>query len=403
MITRRKLLRSLASLPLVGTALAKGTPAAAATLTAPPYRDFFKELGVRTFINAAGTYTALTGSLMQDEVVAAIQYASQQYVELDAIQDAVGARLAQLLKCEAATVTAGAASAMTLGTAGVLTGMDEEKAVQLPDLKGMKSQVIIQRAHNVGYTHAVRNCGVEMIYVETRAELEKAINDKTAMMLFVNAYNFDGQVRDEEFIAIAKKHGIPTFNDCAADVPPVENLWKYTQMGFDLVCFSGGKGLRGPQSAGLLLGRKDLIAAARLHAPPRGNTVGRGMKVNKEEVLGMMAAIESYLARDHEKEWELWEGQIRLIGEHAQSVPGVTVKRYVPEIANHVPSLEITWDEERVRITAPAVREALQSGHPSIEVKGGDSTVNITTWMMRPGEEWTVARRIHEILAEAAA
>ena len=148
--------------------------------------------------------------------------------------------------------------------------------VDLPDLTGMKSEVIIQKSHRFGYDHAVRNCGVRMVEVETREDLERAVNDKTAMMLFYNNNNKEGRIQDEEFVQLGKKHGVPTLNDAAADVPPVDNLWKYTKMGFDLVAFSGGKGIRGPQSAGLLLGRKDLIAAARLNAPPNGNTVGRG-------------------------------------------------------------------------------------------------------------------------------
>ena len=166
----------------------------------------------------------------------------------------------------------------------MLTGTDQKKMVELPDLTTMKSEVIIQKAHRFGYDHAVRNCGVRLVEVETREDLERAVNPKTAMMLFYNNNNKEGRIQDEEFVQLGKKHSVPTFNDAAADVPPVENLWKYTKMGFDLVAFSGGKGIRGPQSAGLLLGRKDLIAAARLNAPPNGNTVGRGMKVNKEEI-----------------------------------------------------------------------------------------------------------------------
>lgn len=404
MLTRRKLLQYLPSLPFVGGFVGGGlvSEGEAIAPSSLPYRDYFKELGLRTYINAAGTYTSLTGSLMPEEVTEAIQYAAREYVRLDDIEDKVGERIASMLQCEAATVTAGAASALTLGTAGILCGMDEEKAVQLPDLTGMKTEVILQKAHRIGYTHAVRNCGVEIIYVETRKELEDAINENTALLLFINAYNFDGEVRDEEFVAIGKAHGIPTFNDCAADVPPVENLWKHTQMGFDLVTFSGGKGLRGPQSAGLLLGRKDLIAAARLHAAPRGNTIGRGMKVNKEEVLGMLVALELYLEKDHEKEWKLWEAQIQLISDQAHAVAGVETEIHVPEVANHVPSLRIRWDQDQVQITPDEVRETLRNGHPSIETVGGAESVGITTWMMRPGEEWVVAQRLHEILKEAA-
>jgi L-seryl-tRNA(Ser) seleniumtransferase len=239
---------------------------------------------------------------------------------------------------------------------------------------------------------------MKIVYVETRDELEAAISEKTAFLLFINTFNLDGQVQDEDFVAIGKKHGIPTFNDCAADVPPVENLWKYTQMGFDLVAFSGGKGLRGPQSCGLLLGRKDLIAAARLHAPPRGNTVGRGMKVNKEEVLGMLVAIERYLAHDHEKEWAQWEKQVRHISEEAKKVPGVEAEIHVPPIANHVPSLRIYWDQTRIGLRPDDVREALRDGDPSIETVGGKDSVDITTWMMRPGEEKAVGRRLREVL-----
>lgn len=403
MLNRREILKKLSVLPftggLIGSTAWAAQPTVASLLGS---RDYFKELGVRTFINAAGTYTALTGSLMPEEVVQAIQYASTQYVPYNELQDKVGERIAQLVKCEAAMVSAGAASAITLGTAGVLTGLDPDKARRIPtDMTGMKTEVIIQKTHRVGYDHAIRNCGVKLIEVETRKEMEAAINDQTAMMWFLNYANPEGQVQYEAFIEIGKKYGIPTFIDCAADVPPKENLWKYTQMGFDLVCFSGGKGIRGPQSAGLLLGRKDLIQAARLNAPPNGNTVGRGNKVNKEEVLGMLVALEHYLNKDHEAEWKLWKEQIQLISDLATSVPGVESEIHVPEIANHVPSLKVWWDEKKVKTTPPEVRDALRNGHPSIETVGGNESVNITTWMMNPGEERIVAQRLRDILAAA--
>lgn len=365
-------------------------------------RDYFKELGVRTFINAAGTYTMLTGSLPRPEVIQAINYAAKQYVRLEELQDRVGERIAELLKCEAAMVTTGAASAITFGTAAVLTGGDPDKVKRLPsDMTGMKTEVITQKSHRVGYDHAMRNCGVKLIEVETRKEMEAAINKNTAMMWFLNYSNFEGKVQWEEFLSIAKKHGIPTFIDCAADVPPTENLWKFTGMGFDLVCFSGGKGLRGPQSAGLLLGRKDLIAAAKKNAPPIGDAIGRGMKVNKEEIVGMLAALEAYLSRDDKAEWDMWEKQIKLISDNATSVPGVTSEVHVPEIANHVPSLRIKWDEKKVKITPGEVRDALRNGHPSIETMGDKETIAITTWQMVPGEERIVGKRLKEILEKA--
>src|SRR6185312_12668210 len=270
--SRRRFLEIVSGLPLVG-GLVEATTVSTAAAAPRSARDYFRELGVRPFINAAGTYTAMTASLMPPEVIEAITYASKHYVMLDELHDRVGARIATLLKCEAAMVTSGAASALTLATAGILTGTDPRKVVELPSLAGMKSDVIIQKAHRFGYDHAVRNCGVRLVEVETRDEMERAITPQTAMMLFYNNNNSDGRIRDEEFVAIGRKHGVPTLNDAAADVPPVENLWKYTQMGFDLVAFSGGKGLRGPQCSGLLLGKKDLIEAARQNNSPNSNAV----------------------------------------------------------------------------------------------------------------------------------
>lgn len=408
MIDRRTLIRNLSALPLVGGFIGGhhllGQPEETEDLVGrKPYRDYFKELGVRTFINAAGTYTAMSGCLMRDDVMDAINYASKQYVNIDDLQDKVGARIAELLECEAATVTSGCFSALTLGLAGVLTGTDSEKASRVPtDLTGMKSEVIMQKSHHIGYAHALSNCGVKLIFVETAAELEAAINDQTAMLWFLNYGNPDGQVKYDEFLSIGKKHGIPTMIDCAADVPPKENLFKYTKMGFDLVCFSGGKGLRGPQSAGLLLGRKDLIAGARQNAAPRGDTVGRGMKVNKEECLGMLAALENFLNRDHEADWKLWAGQIQHIHDAVSSVEGVKSEIHVPEIANHVPSLNVSWDMNMIKLDGNQVREKLRMGHPSIQTVGGKESLGITTWMLNPGEERVVASRIKEILSAKA-
>ncbi len=399
---RRDLLKGLVTLPLLGSL--SGYDASAQSIEKDFERDYFKELGIRTFINAAGTYTALTASLPHTEVIKAINYAALQFVNLEELQDRVGERIAELLKCEAAMVSAGAFSAITLGTAGVITGGDPAKAARIPnDMTGMKSEVIIQKSHHIGYAHALRNTGAKMIEVETLKEMEAAINERTAMMWFLNYNNSVGKVKAEEFVALGKKHGIPTFNDCAADVPPVENLWKYTQMGFDLVCFSGGKGLRGPQSAGLLLGKKDLIRAARKNAPPNGDTVGRGMKVNKEEILGMLVALEIYLAKDHQKEWAMWEQQIKTIHEAVSAVPGVKTEIHVPPVANHIPSIKVRWDNTKVKTTPGEVRNALRNGHPSIETMGDDQTVDITTWMMIPGEERIVSKRLKEILQAASA
>jgi len=296
-------------------------------------------------------------------------------------------------------VTSGASAALTLGTAAVLTGTDRQKIVSLPNLTGMKSEAIIQKSHRFGYDHAVRTCGVRMVEVETRDQLERAINANTAMMLFYNANNFVGQIKDEEFAQLGKKHAIPTLNDAAADVPPVHNLWKYTGMGFDLVAFSGGKGIRGPQSSGLLLGRKDLIAAARLNGPPNSDTIGRGMKVNKEEVLGLLVAVDLYVKKNHEQERREFDARAEAIQKSAADVPGVKAEIFVPEVANHVPHIRISWDAAAKGMTAPDVVRALRDGEPSIGTRSEGDTVVVGVWMMRPGEEKIVARRLRQVLS----
>jgi D-glucosaminate-6-phosphate ammonia-lyase len=418
MWSRRRFLESLAATPVVGDLLAarRGlrTPPYGTTTTTPDEvgrglepppppagkagRDYFRELGVRPFINAAGTYTAMTASLMLPEVMDAINYASKQYVMLDELHDRVGERIAKLVRAEAAMVTCGAASALTLGTAGVLTGTDRQKISDLPNLANMKSEVIIQKAHRFGYDRALRNCGVTLVEVETRDDLERAVNGKTAMMLFYNNNNKEGRIQDQEFAELGRKHGIPTMNDAAADVPPLENLWKYTEMGFDLVAFSGGKGIRGPQSAGLLLGKKPLIAAARMNGSPNGNAIGRGMKVNKEEMVGMLAALELFVAKDHEKEGREFERRAETIRSSATSVAGVKAEVFVPEVANHVPHVRVTWDATSKPLNAAAVVRAMLDGEPSIAIRSEGESLVVGVWMMQPGEEKIVARRLRQEL-----
>ena len=335
---------------------------------------------------------------MPPEAVEAIRYAAEHYVMLDELHDRVGERIAALARCEAAMVTSGAAAALTLGTAAVLTGTDRQKIVSLPNLAGMKSEVIIQKSHRFGYDHAVRNCGVRMVEVGTREDLEGAINERTAMMVFYNANNNVGLIKDEEFAQLGKRHGIPTLNDAAADVPPVDNLWNSTKMGFDLVAFSGGKGIRGPQSAGLLLGRKDLIAAARLNGPPNSDSIGRGMKVNKEEMLGMMVALELYVKKNHEQERREFDKRADIIQKSATEVPGVKAEIFVPDIANHVPHIRISWDADAKKMTAADVVRALRDGEPSIGTRAEGATIVIGVWMMQQGEDKIVARRLRQVL-----
>jgi uncharacterized pyridoxal phosphate-dependent enzyme len=405
---RRDLIKNLSILPVSGVMIGSTLPfeSLLSSSSASPVakRDLFKELGLRTFINAAGTYTAMSGCIMQDEVVETIRSTSKKFAMIDEVQDKVGAKIAELCHAESAMVTAGCWSALVLGTAGVLTGLDIKKVAQLPNLEGMKSEVISQKAHNTGYVHALTNTGVKIVEIETADDLEKAVNEKTAMMWFLNTAGPDGKISNEEWVALAKKFNIPTLIDMAADATPVQNLWKYNDMGFDLVCVSGGKGLRGPQSAGILMGKKELIAAARLNAPPRGGNIGRGMKVNKEEILGMYVALEKFINRDHQKEWKIWEDRISVIENAVKKINGVTAVVAVPPVANVTPTLTISWDIVKVKIKRNDFQEKLRKGDPSIEMIGGkDNSVVITAWMMQPGEEKIVARRLAEELNRASA
>ena len=399
---RRDLLKNLSIVPLAGTLLPfESTNAASKS----EKRNLFKELGVRTFINAAGTYTFMTGSLMQDEVVDAIRSTSHEFCLLDELQDKVGEKIATMTKAEAAVVTSGAFSAMTLGLAGILTGMDEKKVEALPHLEGtgMKSEVICQKAHDIGYNHALTNTGCKIVQVKTADDVEKAISEKTALMHFLNIEADKGKIMHEEWVALGKKHNIPTSIDIAADVPPISNLWKFNEMGFHWVAISGGKALKGPQSAGLLMGKKDIIAAARLSMPPRGSTIGRGMKVNKEEIVGMYVALEHYLAYDHDKEWKEWEARVATIENAVKPVNGITTEVKVPQLGNVTPTLHVIWDPDKVKITTKQLQENLRNGDPSIEIVGNeDNHISMTTWVMKPGEEKIVAKRLKEELSKVS-
>jgi len=401
---RRDLVKGLSLLPFAGAAApmllpetAKATPA-----TPPSKRDLYKELGVRTFINAAGTYTFMTGSLMLPEVLDAINSTSKDFCLLDELQDKVGEKIAKLVHSESAVVTSGAFSGMTLGLAGILTGTDTQKVKQLPHLEGsgMKSEVICQKAHDIDYNHAFLNTGCKIIPVETVEDLEKAINEKTALLHFLNIEADKGKIMQEEWVALGKKHNIPTSIDIAADVPPVSNLWKFNDMGFHFVVISGGKAIKGPQSAGLLMGKKYVIDGARVHMPPRGFNIGRGMKVNKEEIIGMYVALEHYLNYDHDKEWKTWETNIGIIESAVKGKDGVTTRIFVPPLGNITPTLEIAWDPAKIKMTNKELQDKLRMGDPSIEVMSHqDNSIHITVWVMRPGDEKIVAKRLKEVFA----
>lgn len=408
MINRRNLLKRLASLPVVGGILSSGIPVASAS-AAPVLRakqNLFKDLGIRPLINARGTMTFLSGSLMEPEVLAAINETAHDFANMHEVEDKVGERIAEMLEVEAAMVTSGAACALTIGTAAAITGMDMDKIRQLPNLPGPQPEVIIQKKHRYVFDQAVRTAGVKLVEVESAKEMDEAFNERTVMTLFFNGavdwYGIEDSINHEEFVAISKRHNVPSFIDAAADVPPVENLFKYQKIGFDMVTFSGGKMIRGPQSAGLLYGRKDLIEAAKLNFSPHESPIGRPMKVNKEEIFGMYAALKLYLEKDHEKEWEEWKTRVSDIAKVVETVPGVTGELHIPEgRANVFPGLHVKWDQNKVKIKPQEVVKALSAGDPRIETSGGDHGLNITVVTLQPEHVPIVARRIKEVLETA--
>ena len=344
---------------------------------------------------------------------AAIALAAKKPVNLNELLDASGAYLAKRLQCEAALVTAGAAAALVVGTAACVTKGNEQAILGIPtDMSGLKNEVIVQKSHRYGYDHALRNCGIRFVEIETLEQYEQAFTDRTVMAHFFNAGA--GQISREDWVRVAHQHGVPCFNDAAADVPPISNLWKYTQMGFDLVTFSGGKGLRGPQCSGLLLGRKDLIEAAKKNNSPNSNTVGRGMKVAKEEIVGLVAAVDWFLKQDDAAMEAEYRRRADLIAKHLSSIPTLQTQIFVPEVANHVPHLLITYDQERVKITGMEVMQKMREGNPRIELNpstggapasaglpGGPNTIVVGVWMLQPGEDAIVAKRLMAVLQAA--
>ena len=371
--------------------------AAVAALPRPKLSEanVYTRLGVRPVINGIGTVTVLGGSVMHPEVVRAMDEASRYFVNLPELQDKVGARVAELLGVPAAMVTAGAASAITVAAAACVAGSDRRKVRQLPDTTGLKNEIVQQKTHRSGYEAQMLLTGAKIVSVETREEAEQAINERTAMLFFLNKADPEGQIKRQEWIELGRKRGVPTFSDAAADVPPSSRLGQYVKEGFDLVTFSGGKGLFGPQCSGLLLGRKDLIEAGKAAISPSGG-IGRGMKVGKEEMIGLLAAVERYLKVDHDAERRELEDRAAHVLAALAKVSGVKAEKHVPEIANNVPHVKIEWEGKR---TAREIVKQLLEGEPSIAVsQRGERGLMVSMWTLRGDEHKTVARRLREVL-----
>ena len=307
-----------------------------------------------------------------------------------------------------ALVTSGAAAAIQSGYAGILTGDNESLIQQLPDLTGMKSEVIIQKAHRNPFDHQIRGTGVKLVEIETRDQLRHAIGPRTAALHFTNFANAQGQIKVDEWVKLAKEAQLPTLIDAAADTPPISHLWDYANMGYDLITFSGGKAIRGPQCAGLLLGRQDLVHYAMLNSSPYEDTINRIAKVGKEEIVGMVKALEALSHRRPGCAARTNGGnRLDTVSEAVSHVPGVTVERFVPDVANHVPHIMIKLDPNRIKATPRDITQQLRKGTPSIVLSTGErgeaNIITMNSFMLKPGEDKIIAEHLAEVLRQHSA
>jgi L-seryl-tRNA(Ser) seleniumtransferase len=421
LFTRRSFIRwSQSAMALIGAApfLGNATEAFAAPAQAATV-DYYDKLGVPKIINAAGTYTTLTASILPPYVRRAIDQASLNPVRLGDLQRASGEYLAKKLRCEGAVVSSGATGAITLATAACMASANNSKPGVIPgNAPNMKNEIIIQKSHRYAYDHAMMLCGAVIREVLTLDDYKRAFNEKTMMTNFFNAAEEEdgppAQIGREQWLEIAHQHNVPCHIDAAADMPPISNLWKYTGMGFDLVSFSGGKGIRGPQNAGLLLGKKHLTDLALENNNPNGVAVGRAMKVAKEQIVGMVAAVDYLLSQSDEANLKEYNRRAAIISRAVKGVPSLQSQVVIPKIANHVPHLLLKFDPATVGVTVRQVQERLRAQSPQIElnpntghkpnqgIPSDANTLVVGVWMLQPGEAEIVGRRIHAALTQKA-
>ena len=403
---------------VLGLAPLQAASAAPPAIESP---DYYDKLGVPKIINAAGTYTTLTAACMPPEVVAAVQQAALHPVRLHDLQTKAGEYVAKRLRCEGAVITSGASGAISLATAACMQHANSIGPLDMPQgvTPAMKTQVIVQRAHRYGYDHAMFLCGARVTEVLTMDDYKRACAAGNACMTnFFNAAEDEigpegpAQIGREDWLRVAHEHGIPCHIDAAADMPPISNLWKYAGMGFDLVSFSGGKGIRGPQNAGLLLGRKALTDLAAANNNPTDG-VGRGMKVAKEQIVGMVAAVDWVLSHTEESMQADYQKRVDRIAAMVAGIPSVRTETVVPRIANHVPHLLIRFDPTTTGTTTPQIVAALRAQQPSIElnpntghpanqgIPSDANTLVVGVWMLQPGEDAIVGRRIRAALTKS--
>ena len=367
--------------------------------------DIYDELGVRKVINGNATLTMLGGSLMPPEVTTAMTEAAQNFIDIDELQARAGEKIAAWTHNEAAYVSCGAAAGLVLSTAACITGLDSEKRARLPYTEGMRNEIIVHRFGRVGYDFAIKQAGGKLVEIgsdqgATVQDLKAAINERTAaIFVFYKNMLMQGQVPLEQQIEVADQHGIPVIVDAAAQLPPVENLWRFTQMGASLVLFSGGKGLCGPQSSGLVLGRRSLIAACAFNACPRPY-IGRPMKAGKEEIIGLMAAVRWYLDLDHTRVMQTYEDEVSWVITAFAGVKQVTARRSFPsEAGQPMPRAELILDEQALGIARDEVLRRLYQGNPAISLApAGQNGIYINPQTLQPGQEKIIVARLKTVL-----
>ena len=362
--------------------------------------SIYESIGVRPLVNCRGTFTIITGSQSLPEVKQAMLEASKHYVHLDELMNAVGARLAELTQADWGIVTGGCGAALTHATSACIAGADPEKMQRLPKLAGLKNQVIMPKYSRNQYDHSVRMLGVDIVEVNSAEELERAFNAKTAMVLVLSCPQAEkGPLSIESVARVAKQHDVPLLVDAAAETLTIPNI--HLGHGATMVAYSGGKCMRGPQAAGMLLGRKDLLQAAWLNSAPH-HAFGRSLKVGKEEIMGMLAAVEMWTKRDHQAEWKQWETWLAYISDRVTKVPGVTTEVLQPaDLSNHAPELRLKWDSAALGITGREVEKILLDGSPRIVVAGTNAnSLTIMPYMMMPEDHKIAANAIYAILAK---
>jgi len=415
--SRRSFVKLLAAAPLLSQIVARDLYAQAATaMGKDPRQNIYTRLGVKTVINCRGTWTYLSGSLEFPEVRQAQVEAAQHFVNMLDLQRAVGRRLSELTGAESGIVTSGAAGAMAAATAGCMAGSDDKYIWQLPDITGLKHEVIMMGGRSA-FDSAIRLTGAKLVLVYSSEELADAINENTAMI-----YTTDLGEKLQRELAVAKDRKVPMLLDDAAGIPPADNAKLYAKMGIDLYCFSGGKGLCGPQCSGLLLGRKDLIEAALLNCSPREGAVCRPMKVGKEEIIGCLTALETWLNIDEKKLYAEWKGRVDRIRKLVDTVPGVKTDIYIPDDGNRYPTLKVSWDQqawgytlsdcvqelresdpiiEVVGIDNPSLVKAVREGNPTRKEHKSPDHIELVSMTIKPGEEVIVGQRLRAILGAA--